>query len=179
MGPSYGGYATLAALAFTPDVFACGIDLFGPVNLNTLLKTTPSYWEAQNRIMYRRLGDPNTSEGQAILKERSPLYAAAAIRKPLLIGQGVNDPRVKQAESDQMVAAMKADRVPVTYLLFDGEGHGFTRPENNLAFFAVAEQFLGKCLGGRAEPIGDALRGSTMRIQEGGDLIGGLEQVAK
>ena len=178
MGGSYGGYATLAGLAFTPDAFACGVDLFGPVNLETLLNTTPSYWAAQNRIMFRRMGDPATPEGQAILKERSPLYAAGAIRKPLLIAQGANDARVKQAESDQMVAAMKASGVPVTYLLFDDEGHGFARPENNLAFYAVAEQFLERCVGGRAEPIGDALKGATMRVEAGGDLIPGLAQVA-
>jgi dipeptidyl aminopeptidase/acylaminoacyl peptidase len=178
MGASYGGYATLAGLAFTPDAFVCGVDLFGPVNLETLLKTTPSYWEAQNKIMYRRMGDPNTPAGQAILKERSPLYAAGAIKRPLLIGQGANDARVKQAESDQMVAAMKANHVPVTYLLFDDEGHGFARPENNLAFFAAAEQFLGKCLGGRAEPVGEALKGSTMHVEAGGDLVPGLAQVA-
>jgi dipeptidyl aminopeptidase/acylaminoacyl peptidase len=174
MGGSYGGYATLAGLAFTPDAFACGVDLFGPVNLETLLKTTPSYWEAQNRIMFRRMGDPATPEGQAILKERSPLYAAGAIRKPLLIGQGANDARVKQDESDQMVAAMKANRIPVTYLLFDDEGHGFQRPANNLAFFAIAEQFLSRCIGGRAEPVGDALKGATMRVEAGGDLVPGL-----
>ncbi len=178
MGGSYGGYATLAGLAFTPDAFACGVDLFGPVNLNTLLKTTPSYWAAQNNIMFRRMGDPATPQGQAILKERSPLYAAAAIKKPLLIGQGVNDARVKQDESDQMVAAMKAGHVPVTYLLFDDEGHGFARPENNLAFYAVAEQFLKRCIGGRAEPIGDALKGATMRVEAGADLIPGLPQLA-
>ncbi len=178
MGGSYGGYATLAGLAFTPDAFACGVDLFGPVNLETLLKTTPSYWAAQNRIMFRRMGDPATPEGQAILKERSPLYAAGAIKRPLLIAQGANDARVKQAESDQMVAAMKASGVPVTYLLFDDEGHGFARPENNLAFYAIAEQFLERCVGGRAEPIGDALKGATMRVEAGGDLIPGLAQVA-
>jgi dipeptidyl aminopeptidase/acylaminoacyl peptidase len=178
MGGSYGGYATLAGLAFTPDAFACGVDLFGPVNLNTLLKTTPSYWASQNNIMFRRMGDPNTPEGEAILKERSPLYAAADIKKPLLIGQGANDARVKQAESDQMVAAMEANHVPVTYLLFGDEGHGFQRPENNLAFFAVTEQFLSHCLGGRAEPIGDALKGSTMQVTAGGDLIPGLAQLA-
>ena len=178
MGGSYGGYATLAGLAFTPDAFACGVDLFGPVNLETLLKTTPSYWAAQNRIMFRRMGDPATPEGQAVLKERSPLYAAAAIKRPLLIAQGANDARVKQAESDQMVAAMQASGVPVTYLLFDDEGHGFARPENNLAFYAVAEQFLERCVGGRAEQIGDALKGATMRVEAGGDLIPGLAPVA-
>jgi dipeptidyl aminopeptidase/acylaminoacyl peptidase len=177
-GGSYGGYATLAGLAFTPNAFACGVDLFGPANLNTLLKTTPSYWASQNAIMYRRMGDPNTPEGQAVLKERSPLYAADQIKRPLLIGQGVNDARVKQAESDQIVAAMQAKSIPVTYLLFADEGHGFQRPENNLAFFAVAEQFLAKCLGGRAEPIGEALKGSTMRVTAGGDLVPGLAALA-
>ena len=174
MGGSYGGYATLAGLAFTPDAFACGVDLFGPVNLNTLLKTTPSYWAAQNRIMFRRMGDPGTPDGQAVLKERSPLYAAGAIKKPLLIGQGVNDPRVNQAESDQIVTAMQAKHIPVTYLLFDDEGHGFQRPANNLAFFGASEVFLHQCLGGRAEPIGDVGPGATMRVIAGGDLIPGL-----
>jgi dipeptidyl aminopeptidase/acylaminoacyl peptidase len=177
-GGSYGGYATLAGLTFTPDVYACGVDLFGPVNLNTLLKTTPSYWASQNAIMYRRMGDPNTPEGQAVLKASSPLYAADQIKRPLLIGQGVNDARVKQAESDQIVAAMQAKSIPVTYLLFGDEGHGFQRPQNNLAFFAVTEQFLAKCLGGRAEPIGDALSGSTMRVAAGGDLVPGLAALA-
>ena len=178
MGGSYGGYATLAGLAFTPDAFACGVDLFGPVNLDTLLNTTPSYWEAMKKILFRRMGDPATPEGQAILKERSPLYAAGEIKKPLLIAQGANDARVKQDESDQMVAALKANHVPVTYLLFEDEGHGFAKPENNLAFYAIAEQFLHQHLGGRAEPIGDALQGATVRIEAGGELIPGLAQLA-
>jgi dipeptidyl aminopeptidase/acylaminoacyl peptidase len=178
-GGSYGGYATLAGLAFTPDVFACGVDLFGPVNLNTLLNTTPSYWEALKRIMFKRMGDPNTAEGQAVLKERSPLYAAAKIKRPLLIAQGANDARVKQAESDQIAAAMQASGVPVTYLIFEDEGHGFALPANNLVFYAVTEQFLAQHLGGRAEPIGDDSNGSTMRIVAGADLIPGLAQLNK
>lgn len=178
-GGSYGGYATLAGLAFTPEVFACGVDLFGPVNLNTLLSTTPSYWAAQNRIMFRRMGDPATAEGQAVLKERSPLYAAGDIRRPLLIAQGANDARVKQAESDQIAAAMQASRIPVTYLIFEDEGHGFARPANNLAFYAVTEVFLAQHLGGRAEPIGEDAVGSTMRIVTGADLIPGLAQLTK
>lgn len=177
-GGSYGGYATLAGLAFTPDTFACGVDLFGPVNLNTLLQSTPAYWASQTAIMYRRMGDPTTPDGQALLKARSPLSAADAIRRPLLIGQGVNDVRVKRAESDQIVAAMRAKNIPVTYLLFGDEGHGFQRPENNLAFYAVTEQFLGQCLGGRAEPIGDALKPATMTVEAGGDLIPGLGAAA-
>jgi dipeptidyl aminopeptidase/acylaminoacyl peptidase len=177
-GGSYGGYATLAGLAFTPDAFACGVDLFGPVNLNTLLKSTPSYWASQTAIMFRRMGDPNTAEGQALLKERSPLTAAGAIKKPLLIGQGVNDVRVKQAESDQLMQAMQARHIPVTYMLFADEGHGFQRPENNLAFMAATEQFLHKCLGGRAEGMGGTLQASTAKVVAGGELIPGLTEVA-
>jgi dipeptidyl aminopeptidase/acylaminoacyl peptidase len=173
-GGSYGGYATLAALTFTPEAFVCGVDLFGPSNLNTLLATTPSYWASQLAILHRRMGDPTTPEGQALLKERSPVFAADAIRRPLLIGQGANDARVKQAESDQIVEAMQARGIPVTYLLFDDEGHGFARPDNNLAFFAATELFLAQHLGGRAEPMPPSLPGATMRILEGADLIPGL-----
>ena len=167
MGGSYGGYATLAGLTMTPDAFACGVDIVGPSNLFTLLKTIPPYWEAGKQQMYRRMGDPGTPEGQALLKERSPLTYATAIKKPLLIGQGANDPRVNVAESDQIVAAMKAKNIPVTYVVFPDEGHGFARPVNNIAFNAVAENFLAKCLGGRAEPVGGALAASTAQVKAG------------
>ncbi|HVF94881.1 MAG TPA: S9 family peptidase [Sphingomonas sp.] len=167
MGGSYGGYATLAGLTMTPDAFACGVDIVGPSNLFTLLKTVPAYWEAGKQQMYRRMGDPGTAEGQALLKERSPLTYADAIKKPLLIGQGANDPRVNVAESDQIVAAMKAKNIPVTYVVFPDEGHGFARPVNNIAFNAVAENFLAKCLGGRAEPVGGALAASTADVRAG------------
>jgi len=173
-GGSYGGYATLAALTFTPEAFVCGVDLFGPSNLNTLLATTPSYWASMLSMLHRRVGDPATPEGQALLKARSPAFAADAIVRPLLIAQGANDARVKQAESDQIVAAMQAKRIPVTYLLFDDEGHGFARPDNNLAFFAATELFLAQHLGGRAEPMPISLPNATMRILEGGHLIAGL-----
>jgi dipeptidyl aminopeptidase/acylaminoacyl peptidase len=167
MGGSYGGYATLAGLTMTPDAFACGVDIVGPSNLFTLLKTVPSYWEAGKQQMYRRMGDPGTPEGQALLKERSPLTYADAIKRPLLIGQGANDPRVNVAESDQIVAAMKAKNIPVTYVVFPDEGHGFARPVNNIAFSAVAENFLAQCLGGRAEPVGGALAASTAQVRAG------------
>ena len=173
-GGSYGGYATLAALTFTPEAFVCGVDLFGPSNLNTLLATTPSYWASMLSMLHRRVGDPATPEGQALLKARSPAFAADAIVRPLLIAQGANDARVKQAESDQIVEAMQAKAIPVTYLLFDDEGHGFARPDNNLAFFAATELFLAQHLGGRAEPMPASLPNATMRILEGGDLIPGL-----
>ena len=175
MGGSYGGYATLAGLAFTPDAFACGVDIVGPSNLNTLLASVPAYWEAGRRQMYRRMGDPGTPEGQAVLKAASPLYKADAIKKPLLIGQGANDPRVNKAESDQIVEAMRAKCIPVTYVLFPDEGHGFARPENNLAFNATAEHFLEKCLGGRSEPYGKALTGSSITVPHGAEFSPGLK----
>ncbi|KQT34781.1 peptidase S9 [Sphingomonas sp. Leaf412] len=177
-GGSYGGYATLAGLTMTPDAFACGVDIVGPSNLNTLLATIPPYWEAGKQQMYRRMGDPTTDAGKALLKERSPLTYATAIRKPLLIGQGANDPRVNVAESDQIVAAMEAKDIPVTYVVFPDEGHGFARPVNNIAFNAVAENFLAGCLGGRAEPIGTALQGSTAQVRKGATHVKGLDATA-
>lgn len=179
MGGSYGGYATLAGLAFTPEVFACGVDIVGPSNLNTLLASVPAYWEAGRRQMYRRMGDPGTPDGAALLKERSPLTRADQIRRPLLIGQGANDPRVNQAESDQIVKALQAKNIPVTYALFPDEGHGFARPENNIAFYAVTEHFLERCLGGRAEPFGSALGGASMTVPHGAEFAPGLDAALK
>ena len=176
MGGSYGGYATLAGLTFTPETFACGIDIVGPSNLETLLETIPPYWEPLIAQFHERMGNPNTPEGLAMLKERSPLHSADRIVKPLLIGQGANDPRVKQAESDQIVAAMQEKNIPVTYVLFPDEGHGFAKPNNNIAFNAVAENFLATCLGGRAEPIGDTVKGSTAQIVEGEEYVQGLTE---
>ncbi|MEN1925421.1 S9 family peptidase [Luteimonas qiangzhengi] len=175
MGGSYGGYATLAGLTFTPDTFACGVDIVGPSNLNTLLETVPPYWASFFEQLARRMGDPRTEEGRTWLTERSPLTHVDNISKPLLIGQGANDPRVKQAESDQIVDAMTGKDIPVTYVLFPDEGHGFARPENNMAFNAVAEGFLGQCLGGRAEPIGD-LTGSSIQVPAGADIVPGLAE---
>lgn len=178
MGGSYGGYATLAGMTFTPSTFACGVDIVGPSNLFTLLQTIPPYWEALKQQFYKRMGDPNTEEGRALLKERSPLNFADKISKPLLIGQGANDPRVNVRESDQIVAAMDAKQIPVTYVVFPDEGHGFARPVNNIAFNAVAENFLAPCLGGRAEPIGDALHPSTAQVKQGADYVPGLKEAA-
>jgi len=174
MGGSYGGYATLAGLAFTPETFACGVDIVGPSNLMTLLSTVPPYWESFRKQLIQRMGDPDTEEGRTWLKERSPLTYADRIVKPLLIGQGANDPRVKQAESDQIVAAMQAKNIPVTYVLFPDEGHGFARPENNIAFMAVTENFLSSCLGGRAEPIGGTVAASTAQVPHGAEFAPGL-----
>ncbi|BBC74134.1 peptidase S9 [Altererythrobacter sp. B11] len=174
MGGSYGGYATLVGLTFTPETFACGVDIVGPSNLETLLETIPPYWAPMVKQFHERMGNPETPAGQQMLKDRSPLYKAAAIKKPLLIGQGANDPRVKQSESDQIVGAMQEAGVPVTYVLFPDEGHGFARPENNIAFNAVAENFLATCLGGRAEPIGEAVDKSTAEIVTGAVHVKGL-----
>jgi len=174
MGGSYGGYAALAGLTFTPTDFACGVSIVGPSNLNTLLASIPPYWEPIKRQFATRVGDPDTEEGRALLEERSPLNYVDRIQRPLLIGQGANDPRVKQAESDQIVKAMEARSIPVTYVLFPDEGHGFARPQNRLAFNAVAEAFLGKCLGGRVEPIGDDFTGSSITVPNGAELIEGL-----
>jgi len=175
MGGSYGGYATLAGLTFTPSTFACGVDIVGPSNLETLLKTIPPYWTALLEQFHHRMGNPHTEEGRALLRERSPLYSAGNIVRPLLIGQGANDPRVNQAESDQIVDAMKTKGIPVTYILFPDEGHGFARPENSIAFYAIAENFLSACLGGRAESIGDTIKASSAKVLEGAQFTPGLE----
>jgi dipeptidyl aminopeptidase/acylaminoacyl peptidase len=175
MGGSYGGYATLAGLAFTPEVFCCGVDIVGPSNLATLLATIPPYWAAFFENLARRVGDPRTEAGRKLLQERSPLNSAGAIAKPLLIGQGANDPRVKQAESDQIIAAMGAKRLPVTYVLYPEEGHGFAVPENRISFFAIAEAFLAAHLGGRAEAIGKDFTGAKFEVGEGAAHVPGLE----
>ena len=179
MGGSYGGYATLTGLTFTPDAFACGVDIVGPSNLNTLLSTVPPYWASFFEQLAKRMGDPRTDAGKKWLTERSPLTRADQIKKPLLIGQGANDPRVKQAESDQIVKAMQAKNIPVTYVLFPDEGHGFARPENNKAFNAVTEGFLAQCLGGRAEPIGKDFTGSSISVPVGADGVPGLAEALK
>ena len=179
MGGSYGGYATLAGMTFTPDKFACGVDIVGPSNLQTLLKTIPPYWVAGIQQFYQRMGNPNTPEGVALLKAASPLYKADQIKRPLLIGQGANDPRVNKAESDQIVAAMEARNIPVTYVLFPDEGHGFAKPTNNIAFNAVAENFLKGCLKGRAEPIGQSFKASTGQVLSGAQFTPGLQAATK
>jgi len=179
MGGSYGGYATLVGLTFTPDKFACGVDIVGPSNLITLLNSIPPYWAPIIDMFTTKVGDHRTEEGRAFLTERSPLTRVDAISKPLLIGQGANDPRVKQAEADQIVAAMKEKGIPVTYLLYPDEGHGFARPENRLSFYAVTEAFLAAHLGGRVEPIGDDFEGSSVKVLEGGEQIPDLPAVVE
>ncbi len=148
-GGSYGGYAALVGAAFTPDVFRCAVDIVGPSNLKTLLETIPPYWAPMIAQLYKRVGNPETEAD--FLWSRSPLSRAGDIRIPLLIAQGANDPRVKQAESEQIVAALKDAGIDYEYLLFPDEGHGFAKPENRLKFYAAAERFLARYLGGRFE----------------------------
>ena len=148
-GGSYGGYAALVGAAFTPDVFCCAVDIVGPSNLKTLLETIPPYWAPMIAQLYRRVGNPETDAD--FLWSRSPLSRAHDIRIPLLIAQGANDPRVKQAESEQIVAALTEAGIDHEYMLFPDEGHGFAKPENRIKFYTVAERFLAKYLGGRYE----------------------------
>ena len=177
MGGSYGGYAVLVGLTFTPEVFACGVDMVGISNLNTLMDNAPPYWIPLMPFLRSRVGDNTTEEGRRFLAERSPISRADSIVRPLLIGQGANDPRVTQAESDQIVDAMKERGIPVTYLLYPDEGHGFARPENNLSYMAVAESFLAESLGGRFEPIGDDFQGSSIQVLAGAGDVTGLAEV--
>ena len=149
MGGSYGGYATLAGVTFTPDVYAAGVSIVGPSNLITLLESIPPYWEPIRKLFYERMGDPNTPEGKAQLLRQSPLTSADKIKTPLLVVQGANDPRVTKRESDQIVIALRDRGFPVEYIVAPDEGHGFARPVNNMAMFATAEKFLAKHLGGR------------------------------
>ncbi|HSN28124.1 MAG TPA: alpha/beta fold hydrolase, partial [Kofleriaceae bacterium] len=175
MGGSYGGYETLVGIAMTPDVFACGVDLVGPSDLITFQETIPPYWGPFIPVLRTRVGDPTTDEGKALLRAASPLTYAAQIKRPLLIGQGKNDPRVNERESSQLVAAMQAKHIPVSYVLFPDEGHGFARPENNIAFFGVAEAFLSVHLGGVYQPLTkEELAASSMQILAGKESLPGL-----
>jgi dipeptidyl aminopeptidase/acylaminoacyl peptidase len=149
-GGSYGGYAALVGATFTPEVFRCAVDIVGPSNLITFIETIPPYWSTFLAMLKERVGDPETEPD--FLRARSPLTHVDRLRIPLLIAQGANDPRVKQAESEQIVAALAAKGIAHEYLLFPDEGHGFAKPENRLKFYAVAERFLAEHLGGRYEP---------------------------
>jgi dipeptidyl aminopeptidase/acylaminoacyl peptidase len=149
MGGSYGGYATLAGVTFTPDLYAAAVAYVAPSNLNTLLQSIPPYWEGFRVVFYKRMGDPNTPEGQAQMKRQSPLFYADKIKTPLMVVQGANDPRVNKREADQIVVALRDRNYPVEYIVAPDEGHGFARPVNNMAMLAAAEKFLAKHLGGR------------------------------
>jgi dipeptidyl aminopeptidase/acylaminoacyl peptidase len=175
-GNSYGGYAALVGLTFTPKKFACGVSIVGPSNLQTMLANVPPYWASWLDTFKRRVGDLSTKDGKALLKARSPLFRADKIERPLLIAHGANDPRIKQAESDQLVRAAARKGSPVTYVLYADEGHGFARPENRLSFYAISEAFLAQCLGGRAEPIGSAFSGSSVAVPSGKQHVPGLKE---
>jgi dipeptidyl aminopeptidase/acylaminoacyl peptidase len=166
MGGSYGGYCALAGLAFTPDVFACAVDIVGPSNLQTLIHSIPPYWKPMLSVFNVRLADVNDPKDAELVRKASPLNSAERITRPLLIGQGANDPRVKPAESEQIVAAIEKNRGNVIYVLYPDEGHGFARPENRTDFNARAEAFLGTYLGGRVEPMeGTRVPGSTATVR--------------
>ena len=172
MGGSYGGYATLVGLTKTPNVFALGVDIVGPSNLKTLMESIPAYWKPFYASLKNKIGgDPETDEGKKFLAERSPLSNVAQIKKPLLIGQGANDPRVKQAEAEQIVNKMQEKSIPVTYILYPDEGHGFQRPENRMSFNAVVEAFLAKYLGGKFEPIHGDFKNSSIQIKAGKEFL--------
>ena len=174
MGGSYGGYATLAGLTRDPELWACGVDIVGPSHVGTLLSTIPAYWEPVKVMFEKRVGGSDEVEW---LDEISPLTHVDRIARPLLIGQGANDPRVKLSESDQIVAAMDEQGIPVTYVVFPDEGHGFSRPVNNMAFNAITEEFLAQHLGGRFEPLADSLEGSTAQVRSlGGLTLSGVEE---
>jgi len=173
MGGSYGGYATLVGLTFTPKFFACGVDIVGPSHVRTLLETIPPYWEPIKAMFEQRVGALSEPD---LLDRISPLTKVDQIQRPLLIGQGRNDPRVKESESVQIVNAMQAKQLPVTYVVFPDEGHGFARPQNNMAFFAITEAFLSQHLGGSFEPMGSSIRQSTAEVQAGAELVPGLNE---
>jgi dipeptidyl aminopeptidase/acylaminoacyl peptidase len=175
-GGSYGGYAALVGLTFTPKKFACGVSIVGPSNLQTMLSNVPPYWASMLDTFKRRVGDPSTPAGKALLKSRSPLFRAGQIERPLLIAHGANDPRVKQTEANQIVRAASRQGQAVTYVLYADEGHGFARPENRLSFYAISEAFLAQCLGGRSEPIGSDFQGSSVAVPSGKQYIQGLKE---
>src|ERR1035437_2573528 len=164
LGGSYGGYATLAGVAFTPDLYAAAVDIVGPSNLITLMESIPPYWEAARKTFAVRMGDVSTAEGKALLAERSPLNFTDKIKTPLLVAQGANDPRVNRREAEQIVIALRDRGFPVEYLLAPDEGHGFARPVNNLALFMESEKFLAQHLGGRFQDGGSPE--SVARLKE-------------
>ena len=177
MGGSYGGYATLVGLTFTPDTFACGVDLVGVSSLVTLVESFPSYWAPSlANSWYKFVGNPANLTERADMIARSPLYRVEEIQSPLLIGQGQNDPRVTKLESDQMVEEMKKLGKIVTYINYPDEGHGFRRPENSLSFNAVRENFLSHCLGGRAQDYDDDFEGSSIEVLHGAEYVPGLSE---
>jgi dipeptidyl aminopeptidase/acylaminoacyl peptidase len=166
MGGSYGGYCALAAVTFTPEMFACAVDLVGPSSLITFVQTIPPYWEPFRAYLDVHLGNIDDPKDAEMLQRRSPLNYVDQIVRPLLIGQGANDPRIKQSESEQIVQTIEKKNGSVIYVLYPDEGHGFARPENNIDFSARAESFLARHLGGRCEPMcEERIPGSTAVVR--------------
>jgi dipeptidyl aminopeptidase/acylaminoacyl peptidase len=174
LGGHYGGYAALAGLAFTPARYACGVSIGAPSNLVNMLGGMPPYWTSMRDILLKRVGDPSTEVGRRLLEAQSPALHASQISSPLFIAQGANDPIANQSDTRSIVQALKEKGVPVTYVLYPDEGGVLDRPADQASFYAIAEAFLGKCLGGRTQPIGDALKGSSTQIIEGAENIPGL-----
>ena len=170
LGGSYGGYEALVGMTMTPDVFACGIAIVGPSNLEIFMP----HWDEDR--MGKIIGDPRTEEGRAFLRSRSPINFAQNTKNPVLIGQGARDSRVPQEQSDTVVEKMQQAGVEVTYIVYPDEGHGFAKPANNMSFYAITEVFLGQCLGGRYEPIDVQIEGSSVQVPVGGEHIPGLKE---
>ena len=170
-GTSYGGLASFVGATFTPDVFCCAVPVVGISNLRTLLESMPPYWAGFAEYMYRSYGDPRTEEGRQLLAERSPINKVENIKKPMLIFHGANDVRCKVAESDTIVAAMQAKNIPVTYIVYPDEGHGFQKPANRISYIAFAEAFFARHLGGDFEAAGRDLDGSSHEIRAGADAL--------
>jgi dipeptidyl aminopeptidase/acylaminoacyl peptidase len=170
-GMSYGGYASFVGATFTPGVFCCAVPVVGISNLQTMLESAPPYWAGFIEYMYRSYGDPRTEEGRKLLAERSPINKVENINKPMLIFHGANDVRCKVAESDSIVAAMQAKNIPVSYVVYPDEGHGFAKPPNRLSYVAIAEAFFARHLGGAFEPAGRDLEGSSHEIRAGADVL--------
>jgi dipeptidyl aminopeptidase/acylaminoacyl peptidase len=175
-GGSYGGLAAFIGATFTPDVFCCSVPVVGITNLQTLLESMPPYWAGFAEFMYRSYGDPRTPEGRALLAERSPIHKVDRIKKPMLIFHGANDVRCKIAESDTIVAAMQAKGIPVTYVVYPDEGHGFHKPPNRLSYIAIAEAFFSRHLGGACEPVGRDFDGSSHEVRAGAEILLEIER---
>ena len=180
LGASYGGYATLVGMTRDATIYACGVDIVGPSDLTHLLRTVPSYWAADRPKLIKALGDPSTPGGLALLKERSPLFQAMRIEKPLMVVQGEHDARVVRAHSDEIVETLKGHHIPVIYVLVKNEGHVFVQPDSGVAVAALTESFLAHCLGGRAEPIHvEEIKRATLEVPVGSELIDGYDAAAR
>lgn len=179
VGAGYGGFAALTGLASTPDQFRCGVSFGGPANLASMLESLPAYWTASRDQLYLRIGDPRTPEGRQALRDHSPLTRAGQITRPLLLALGARDPHTPRADIDQVAGALRGRQAGFVYLVYPEEGHELLRPQNRLSFYAVMEQFLGSCLGGRIEPVGAAFDGANLQAFDGAASVPGLSAFAR